>query len=211
MHLNGSLSKRAFFTYFAGALLAAACADAPSREEPHENGAGCEGGCSAETTPGDDSAEAQRSQGPTTCVAPNGTACVYTPWSECQSPEDCKWNCTGLPQLCDDVTIHGDGSIEGDPTCLLEALRDGAEGMLRWHVAPTFQSSYNQTMFIIGGRRALRHVVEFNDISGTVDRDGPAPLRDAAFFANCLAQSGPAALKACLTEAAVGCGLSKPD
>jgi hypothetical protein len=232
------------WVYITGALLAAAaCADSPPREGQGEAATACEGDCSAETTPGEgsteaqrsqgptpgegsteaqrsqgptpgeSSTEAQRSQGPTTCVAPQGAACVYDSLgSGCSSPANCVWSsCTGLPQLCDDLTIYSDGTIEGDPACVLAALRDGNEGMVRWRVEQNFFSAYNQTIFILGGRRAMRQVIEFQDISGDADRDGPSPLRDAAFFESCLAQPSPAALKACLTDAALGCGLSEPN
>jgi hypothetical protein len=189
-------------------LFAVACADdASSSEDKIGAPSACEGDSCAESSP-----EPQRSSGPSTCVAPVGATCAHDSFGDgCSSPANCTWACTGLRQLCDDLTIHGDGTIEGDPECVLSALRDGTEGMLRWHIAPAFNISYNQTIFIMGGRRVLRQVLEFNDISGDADRDGPSPLRDAAFFESCLTQTSPAALKACLTNAAVGCGLSSPN
>jgi hypothetical protein len=229
MLLRNSRSNLFSWVYITSALLAAAaCADSPSREGQGDAATTCEGDCGAETppgegsteaqrsqgpTPGEGSTEAQRSQGPTTCVAPPGAACVYDSLgSGCSSPANCVWSsCTGLPQLCDDLTIYSNGTIEGDPTCVLAALRDGNEGMVRWRVEQNFFSAYNQTIFILGGRRAMRQVIEFQDISGDADRDGPSPLRDAAFFESCLAQPSPAALKACLTDAALGCGLSEPN
>lgn len=203
------LSKAVSVLCLAGTSLFAACGEEPSRESPGDTAAR-EAVDADGADPTGGTTSPQRSTGPSTCfVRPNDTCDFSVLGSpDCQTSFACSWGCEGLPPLCDFLTIDmSDGSIDGDVDCALSALRDGKEGVLqwRWHF---FIFEYTQTISIISGRRAMREAVYYQDLVTSAGKDGPAPLRDAAYFDNCLANAADAeTLKTCLLDAAVGCGV----
>jgi hypothetical protein len=197
---------------FAGAWLFAACAGEPSGEGPGDEACEGEWGATGATGEGgapDGGLAPQRSKGPSTCFVPAGTTCESTPYGfgGCTSEFDCSWNCEGLPQLCgQELVLHPyNNNVEGDLDCVLNALRDGTEGVFRWRTTIGGFYQFKRTITILPDRRALRASVYNLDNYIQGGLDGPARLRDPSYYEACFDVIGVQALDECLREALDGC------
>ena len=131
--------------------------------------------------------------------------------------KQCKgaWQCT-LDKPCGTVNFvrdQLDGSLSlSSPSaaqCVLQALRDGKQGTIKWHIStkgsPGGQYFTSGTLHVRPNRVALESVHVGADLSQTQRRVGPTALQEATYFENCLLKTAPKDIYNCLENAVFDC------
>lgn len=199
-------------------LLTACPKDTPADSDASTSSAGAtDTGTSAATTgvPGEP------------CAYPGSTSDAplspdLAPECACADPDDGDLLCaspicprlTGVfhpldPQCieCDEGTwTYDDAAL----ACALAAARDGAEGTLTWYLSPdSGYTGHEGYLHILPGRRVLRQTKEWADLGGTASATDLWQLRDAAYFAACLALESPCQRVHCLFAGTTGPAVSR--
>lgn len=135
---------------------------------------------------------------------------------------DCSpaWDC-GAPEVCKEASfLYSDGtSSSGGGTsgyttngpdtktnaeCILAALRDGKVGRVSFSIATTY-GGHHETIDVVAARRAFGTFSESDDSPTIKGGYAAAPLRDAAYFDQCLSKANVDAYARCIKDAVAPC------
>ena len=193
------------------AILVAVFGCNASVETQNGPGAGGSGGSVAQggsTADGGSTAQGGADLGP----CPESGACQSTQCGIPGNQPECtfQWECT-LTEPCGEARFVRDDATQAitletpDPArCLLEAMRDGAEGSYSWYITGSRipgQFSTTKTLHVRPQRVTLLARYEQYDASTNWAYEGPLSLKEPAFFDSCLAETEARGIYDCLEGA----------